>query len=77
MGECSCRRADSVRRFNVGRVLALNHPPAWRYLPASLTSLMPFLVAIALKSSYPHTSALMKPRSKSLWMTPAAWGAAE
>ena len=26
-GECSHRRPDSVRRFNVGRVLVLNNPP--------------------------------------------------
>ena len=26
--ECSHRRAGSVRRFNVGRVFALNNPPA-------------------------------------------------
>jgi len=27
-GECKYRRADSARRFNVGRVLVLNNPPA-------------------------------------------------
>jgi len=27
-GECSCKRADSVRRFNVGRVHGLNDPLA-------------------------------------------------
>jgi len=38
-GECSYiityRSADSVRRFNVGRVLVLNEPPAWMESPAS------------------------------------------
>ena len=27
-GECSYRRADSDRRFNVGRLLVLSNPPA-------------------------------------------------
>jgi len=27
--ECAYRRADSVGRLNVGRVLVLNNPPAW------------------------------------------------
>jgi len=28
MGECRCRRVDLLRRFNVGRALVLNNPPA-------------------------------------------------
>jgi hypothetical protein len=41
-------------------------------LPASLAA---GLAAEATKSSHQMTSALMKPRSKSVWITPAAWGA--
>jgi hypothetical protein len=29
-GECSCRRADSVRRFNLGEACVLSHPPRFR-----------------------------------------------
>jgi len=33
-GECSYRHVDSVRRFNVGRVLVLKKPLAWIESPA-------------------------------------------
>jgi len=31
-GECAYRPADPVRRFNVGRVIVVNEPRAWRAL---------------------------------------------
>ena len=46
--------------------------PSMRYLPAALTSAMDAPLLCSLKSAKLTTSALMKPRSKSVWMTPAA-----
>lgn len=51
--------------------------PSCRYLPAAFTSAILLPVARDLKSSYATTSALMNPRSKSEWITPAACGASE
>src|ERR1035437_9671136 len=46
--------------------------PSTRALPAERTAARD---PASTRSSYPTISALMKPRSKSVWMVPAAWGA--
>lgn len=51
--------------------------PSCRYFPASFTfAILAAPSWRALKSLKAHTSALIKPLSKSVWITPAAWGAA-
>jgi len=37
LGECSYRGEDSVCRFNVGRVLVINDPPAAAATAAAVT----------------------------------------
>ena len=44
-GECSYRRLHLVRRFNVGRVLVLNNPPASEAAVASASAVLALATA--------------------------------